>query len=219
MAVTGWAAELPFCVRLHAGRIHGGVSCGPVRAWCSVSLCRAAGAAPCWAGGCLAGLFSLCLLLSSAEYDRARISVTMLDVGQGQCVYVESAGVSAMYDCGGEGDPATTAALFLQNLGRPGLDILVLSHYDEDHAGGAAALLDAGAGGDAVPAGAGRWFRRAGGDPGCGGAERLPGVFRHIRSAPDAGKRGSAALCPGGKRLWATTPAWPPIGAAAGSPC
>ena len=142
MAVTGWAAELPFAsvsmqgvyMAVFLAGLYGVVLCllVPGRR-CSALL----------GGGCLAGLFSLCLLLSSAEYDRARISVTMLDVGQGQCVYVESAGVSAMYDCGGEGDPATTAALFLQNLGRPGLDILVLSHYDEDHAGGAAALLDA----------------------------------------------------------------------------
>src|SRR5699024_9607489 len=93
------------------------------------------------AGICLAGLFCICLLLGSVEYDRAQLTVTMLNVGQGQCVYAESKGATALYDCGGDGDPAGVAASYLRSIGRFSLDILVLSHYDRDHAGGVPELL------------------------------------------------------------------------------
>ncbi len=82
-----------------------------------------------------------CLLVSSLEYDRAQLSVTMLDVGQGQCIYVESKGVSAMYDCGGEDRPAARAVSFLHTAGRFRLHALLVSHYDSDHAGGVPELL------------------------------------------------------------------------------
>ena len=75
------------------------------------------------------------------EYDRAQLTVTMLNVGQGQCVYAESKGATALYDCGGDGDPAGVAASYLRSIGRFSLDILVLSHYDRDHAGGVPELL------------------------------------------------------------------------------
>lgn len=93
-------------------------------------------------GLCVLGLFSVCLLLGSVEYDRAQLTVTMLDVGQGQCVYAESKGTTALYDCGGEDDPAVRAASYLRSIGRFSLDILVLSHYDKDHAGGVPELLE-----------------------------------------------------------------------------
>lgn len=82
-----------------------------------------------------------CLLLGSLEYDRAKLSVTMLDMGQGQSIYVESKGVTALYDCGGEAQPAAHTVSFLQTTGRFHLDVLVVSHYDSDHAGGVPDLL------------------------------------------------------------------------------
>ena len=91
--------------------------------------------------GCLSGLFCLCLLLGSVESDRADLSVTMLDVGQGQCVYLESKGSAAMYDCGGWDEPGQTAAQYLQSIGRLHLDCLVVSHYDSDHVDGIPDLL------------------------------------------------------------------------------
>lgn len=51
-------------------------------------------------------------------------------------------GNTCVYDCGGsEGNAGETAARFLQSIGRSRLDFLVVSHYDEDHAGGVAQLL------------------------------------------------------------------------------
>lgn len=93
------------------------------------------------AGWPLAGLFLLCVFLSVYESDRAPLSATVLDVGQGQCVCFQSGGRAALYDCGGERNPAETAVQFLQGAGHRGIDFLAVSHYDADHAGGVPRLL------------------------------------------------------------------------------
>lgn len=103
---------------------------------CSRRRCR-----PLVPVGCLSALFCLCLLLGTVEYDRADFSVTAIDVGQGQCIYLESKGCAAMYDCGGWDEPGQTAVQYLQSIGRLHLDYLVISHYDTDHVGGVADLL------------------------------------------------------------------------------
>ena len=99
---------------------------------------RPAAAAIC----CLPAVFAVCLFLASREYRSAPLSVTALNVGQGQSVYFESHGVNALYDCGGnEGNAGETAARFLSSIGRRGLDFLLVSHYDGDHTDGVAQLL------------------------------------------------------------------------------
>lgn len=68
---------------------------------------------------------------------------TVLDVGQGQCLLVQSMGEVYMIDCGGD-DPETAADIAAQHLLSQGitrLDGLILTHYDMDHAGGVAPLL------------------------------------------------------------------------------
>lgn len=91
---------------------------------------------------CVILVLCLCLLLGSLELDGAFLSVTMLDVGQGQSVYLESAGVGALYDCGGSGEKTgEIVARHLQSLGRAKLDFLIVSHYDRDHTEGIAFLL------------------------------------------------------------------------------
>ncbi len=97
--------------------------------------------APWIPAGCLVGLLGLCAGLSIWENRRAALSVTVLDVGQGQCVCLQSGAHAALYDCGGSSDPAETAAQFLQGAGRWRVDLLILSHYDADHAGGIVRLL------------------------------------------------------------------------------
>lgn len=74
----------------------------------------------------------------------ARISV--LDVGQGLAVAIETAGHRALYDAGpvyqsGFDAGAEIVAPALAALGARRLDLLILSHGDSDHAGGAAAIL------------------------------------------------------------------------------
>ena len=69
--------------------------------------------------------------------------MTAVDVGQGQCILLQSDGRTYMVDCGGNGDEKTAdqavAALHSQGIFR--MDGLILTHYDRDHTGGAAYLL------------------------------------------------------------------------------
>ena len=104
-----------------------------------------------WAGwtalGCgflLAGLIGLRLYPSEEE---ARVRLTLLDVGQGEAILVESPGNRRMLvDAGGMsgegfdvGLRVITPYLYHEWVGR--LDVLVLTHPESDHAGGAATIL------------------------------------------------------------------------------
>ncbi len=69
--------------------------------------------------------------------------VTMLDVGQGQCILVRTGDENYMIDCGGsypEG-AADLAAQTLLSQGITRLDGVILTHYDDDHAAGVELLL------------------------------------------------------------------------------
>lgn len=74
------------------------------------------------------------------------VEVTALDVGQGTAVLVRTARRTLLYDTGpaflsgaNAGDSVVLPAL--RGLGIDRLDVLVLSHGDTDHVGGAAAVL------------------------------------------------------------------------------
>lgn len=67
----------------------------------------------------------------------AEWSVAACDVGQGDAVLVRSAGAVALVDTGP--DPAPLAAC-LQQLAIGRIDLLVLTHFDDDHVGGVAAV-------------------------------------------------------------------------------
>jgi len=74
------------------------------------------------------------------------VEVTALDVGQGTAVLVRTARHALLYDAGpaflsgaNTGDSVVLPALRGLGIGR--LDVLVLSHGDTDHVGGAAAVL------------------------------------------------------------------------------
>ena len=63
--------------------------------------------------------------------------MTVLDVGQGQCILVQTEDQHYMIDCGGYSDEKI-ADLAAQNLLSQGifhLDGVILTHYDTDHAG------------------------------------------------------------------------------------
>ena len=87
----------------------------------------------------------LCLsvLLSWMGPLKDHYRMTVLDVGQGQCILLQSEGKTFMVDCGGDyGDAAADkAAEHLLSQGVDRLDGIILTHYDEDHAGGVAKLL------------------------------------------------------------------------------
>ncbi|MGN0979261.1 MAG: DNA internalization-related competence protein ComEC/Rec2 [Candidatus Avoscillospira sp.] len=93
---------------------------------------------------CLLGMALCgCLFWSRWQFVRGDLSFTALDVGQGQCLLLESQGFTAMVDCGGDGEDEAgeTAARYLHSMGQTHLDVLILTHYDLDHMGGVCQLL------------------------------------------------------------------------------
>lgn len=83
------------------------------------------------------------LLASWAEPLLDDYRMTVLDVGQGQCILLQSKGKTYMVDCGGESDDSTAdkAAAILNSQGIYRLDGLILTHSDRDHAGAVPNLL------------------------------------------------------------------------------
>lgn len=92
-----------------------------------------------------AGVLSLCLALLMAWIPPMgdRMRMTVLDVGQGQSIILQTEGKTFLVDCGGDYDDtaADTAAETLLSMGISRIDGLILTHYDADHAGGAKYLL------------------------------------------------------------------------------
>lgn len=91
------------------------------------------------------GILGLCLalMLSWAEPLMDDMRMTVLDVGQGQCVLLQADGRSFLIDCGGDHDDeaADLAAETVLAMGIARLDGVIVTHYDRDHAGGVAYLL------------------------------------------------------------------------------
>lgn len=86
---------------------------------------------------------SLSLALSWAEPMLTDARVTVLDVGQGQCIILQSRDKTFVVDCGGDygDDVADSCAQTLLSMGIRRIDGLILTHYDADHTNGAASLL------------------------------------------------------------------------------
>ncbi len=93
----------------------------------------------------LCGVVGLCvaMLFSWVEPLLDDCRITMLDVGQGQCILLQSEGRNYLVDCGGDSDTssADAAARLLLSQGITTLDGIILTHYDRDHAGGIENLL------------------------------------------------------------------------------
>jgi len=92
-------------------------------------------------GIALSLLLSLSAAVIESRQDQFRLSV--LDVGQGQCILLQSADACYVIDCGGGSGQAAaeTAAGTLMAQGIYKIDGLILSHFDQDHVGGAGFLL------------------------------------------------------------------------------
>ena len=89
---------------------------------------------------CMLLSWCVCVLGSVLTGLENHLRVSVLDVGQGQCVVLQFDGKIYMVDCGGDG-AADAAISYLGELGIHRLDGLILSHYDLDHCNGAAELL------------------------------------------------------------------------------
>ncbi|WP_353325011.1 DNA internalization-related competence protein ComEC/Rec2 [Chitiniphilus shinanonensis] len=92
------------------------------------------------------GLALLCLLplclLRPEPLPAGQFRATVLDVGQGLAVLVQTRGHALLYDSGPPGMAERAVLPSLRALGVRELDLLLISHDDNDHAGGAQAMLD-----------------------------------------------------------------------------
>ena len=93
--------------------------------------------------GCVVFTLILSMTASWLEPKTDRCRITVLDVGQGQCILLQSDDRTYVVDCGGsyDTDAANAAAETLLSQGVRQIDGLVLTHYDRDHAGGVPYLL------------------------------------------------------------------------------
>ena len=91
------------------------------------------------------GILGLCmaLLASWAEPLTCDTRITMLDVGQGQAILLQSEGKTFLVDCGGDNDERTAdiIAETLLSQGIHRLHGIILTHYDRDHSGSLRNLL------------------------------------------------------------------------------
>ena len=93
--------------------------------------------------GCCALSLCVALCCSWAEPLMDDCRMTVLDVGQGQCILLQAQGKNYLIDCGGDSDTATAdlAAETLLSQGISRLDGVIVTHFDRDHAGGVEYLL------------------------------------------------------------------------------
>ena len=86
------------------------------------------------------GTLGLCLALlcSWTEPLLDPVRMTVFDVGQGQCILLQSQGRSLLVDCGGDRDKeaGVLAAETLLSQGVRRIDGVILTHFDRDHVGG-----------------------------------------------------------------------------------
>jgi len=121
-----------------------GVAALPPLAWVAMVVGAAAALAPLPLAGRLAGalLVLVACLWRPAPPEPGALRLTMLDVGQGLAAVIETRHHVLVYDAGpafrsGSDTGAMVVEPFLRHRGRRRLDVLVASHDDLDHAGGA----------------------------------------------------------------------------------
>jgi len=91
-------------------------------------------------------VITLCLsiLLSGFFADGADLTVTAVDVGQGQSIVLTTKKHTFVVDCGG--NAATNAGNltsgFLRSINRSTVDLLVITHFHSDHANGITRLME-----------------------------------------------------------------------------
>lgn len=92
---------------------------------------------------CVVFTFLLAQMFSWFEPMNDDFRVTMLDVGQGQSILLQSDGKTFLVDCGGDDDEnaADVTAEMLLSQGIARLDGIIVTHFDKDHVGGIEYLL------------------------------------------------------------------------------
>lgn len=71
----------------------------------------------------------------------ARTAVHLIDVGQGDAVYIRAGGKDVLIDAGEKENGRTDVVRYLRSLGVKRIDVLVASHPHSDHIGGMEAVV------------------------------------------------------------------------------
>jgi competence protein ComEC len=153
VAAVGYLASITVKCLHAVATLPGAANAVPLPPWpalavaaCGVALAVAGGALP---GRRLAWLALLPLFVPALRLPEAGTArAVVLDVGHGLAVLVETRHHRLLFDAGpvsrsGFDAGAEVVVPALQAAGRRGLDRLVVSHADSDHAGGAAAVVAA----------------------------------------------------------------------------
>lgn len=85
------------------------------------------------------------ILVRTEKLYRETDCVTVLNVGQGQCVTIFAGDVTAVIDCGNIyclDDAGSIAGEYLLGCGRKSIELMVLTHLDTDHVDGAVRLME-----------------------------------------------------------------------------
>lgn len=96
------------------------------------------------AGCCAALTLTATVWLGAQTLTAGTMDITVLDVGQGSAVLVESDGTAVLIDCGSGNSWYSAGEIAADRLATVGcyqLDYLVLTHFDSDHVNGLTALL------------------------------------------------------------------------------
>ena len=88
-------------------------------------------------------LLLLCLAFFTVPAFAENLAMHVIDVGQGDSIFVQFPNGSTMLVDAGPGDAGPTVVRYLKDLGVRKIDILVLTHPHSDHLGGMKDVLDA----------------------------------------------------------------------------
>mgnify|MGYP003294423651 CR=1 FL=1 len=75
------------------------------------------------------------------EVTMTGFEMSMLDVGQGLCLLIEADGYTMIYDGGGK-DTSSYVVSYLKQKDIGGIDLMIASHYDEDHLAGLLGIMN-----------------------------------------------------------------------------
>ena len=82
--------------------------------------------------------------LTVSTFQSGAMAAAVLDVGQGESVLLRCGDSLTLVDCGGDSqtNAGDIAADYIQNMGGQKLDLLVVTHFHDDHANGVPQLLE-----------------------------------------------------------------------------
>ncbi|HMX16014.1 MAG TPA: DNA internalization-related competence protein ComEC/Rec2 [Rhodocyclaceae bacterium] len=141
MAFLAWLAQSPWAVWQQAAPPVWAMLLGLAG---GVWMLLPAGFPGRWAGACT---FLPLFLVAPSRPPDGQLRLTVLDVGQGLALHLQTAGHDLVYDTGPSFTPDADSGNriilpYLRAVGVRRLDRLVLSHEDRDHSGGAESLLE-----------------------------------------------------------------------------